>query len=84
MTAAPVNMHVVDHHSIDVATWVIQSHVLAMYLPSLVSGRMAGACRRAQVRLGSSSGLGSPWRSFSSMSATVSSSGSRVSARRHW
>jgi MFS family permease len=40
MTAAPMNMHVMDHHSMEVATWVIQSHVLAMFLPSLVSGRV--------------------------------------------
>lgn len=40
MTAAPVNMHAVDHHSVEVTTWVIQSHVLAMFLPSLVSGRI--------------------------------------------
>lgn len=40
MTAAPVNMHAVDHHSVETTTWVIQSHVLAMYLPSLVSGRI--------------------------------------------
>ncbi|MGH8175056.1 MAG: MFS transporter [Steroidobacter sp.] len=40
MTAAPVSMHVMDHHSVEATTWVIQSHVLAMYLPSLVSGRI--------------------------------------------
>jgi MFS family permease len=40
MTAAPVNMHAVDHHSVVTTTWVIQSHVLAMFLPSLVSGRV--------------------------------------------
>lgn len=40
MTAAPVNMHAVDHHSVETTTWVIQSHVLAMFLPSLVSGRI--------------------------------------------
>jgi MFS family permease len=40
MTAAPMNMHVMDHHSMEVATWVIQSHVLAMFLPSLVTGRI--------------------------------------------
>ena len=40
MTAAPVNMHVMDHHSVETTTWVIQSHVLAMYLPSLISGRI--------------------------------------------
>jgi MFS family permease len=38
MTATPVSMHVMDHHSVETTTWVIQSHVLAMYLPSLFSG----------------------------------------------
>jgi MFS family permease len=40
MTAAPMHMHVMDHHSMEVATWVIQSHVLAMFLPSLATGRV--------------------------------------------
>lgn len=40
MTAAPISMHRLDHHSLEATTWVIQSHVLAMYLPSLVSGRI--------------------------------------------
>jgi MFS family permease len=40
MTATPVSMHIMDHHSVETTTWVIQSHVLAMYLPSLVSGRI--------------------------------------------
>jgi MFS family permease len=40
MTATPVSMHVMDHHSVATTTWVIQSHVLAMYLPSLASGRI--------------------------------------------
>jgi MFS family permease len=38
MTAAPISMHLVDHHSIAAATLVIQSHVLGMYAPSLVTG----------------------------------------------
>lgn len=40
MTAAPISMHGLDHHSVEATTMVIQSHVLAMYLPSLVSGRI--------------------------------------------
>jgi MFS family permease len=40
MTAAPISMHMLDHHSVETTTLVIQSHVLAMYLPSLVSGRV--------------------------------------------
>lgn len=38
MTATPVHMHVNEHHTLEQAKWVIQSHILAMYLPSLVSG----------------------------------------------
>ena len=40
MTAAPISMHRLDHHSVEATTFVIQSHVLAMYLPSLISGRI--------------------------------------------
>ncbi len=40
MTATPVSMHVMDHLSEQDTKWVIQSHLLAMYLPSLVSGRI--------------------------------------------
>jgi MFS family permease len=38
MTATPVSMHEMEHHSLADTTWVIQSHVLAMYVPSLFSG----------------------------------------------
>jgi MFS family permease len=40
MTAAPLSMHVHHHHSVEATAWVIQSHVLAMFLPSLFSGRL--------------------------------------------
>jgi MFS family permease len=40
MTAAPLSMHTLDHHDLQSTTWVIQSHVLAMYLPSLFTGRI--------------------------------------------
>ena len=42
MTATPISMHVMHGHSIDDTAMVIQSHVLAMYLPSLASGLMIG------------------------------------------
>jgi MFS family permease len=42
MTAAPLSMHVHHHHSVEATAWVIQSHVLAMFLPSLFSGRLVG------------------------------------------
>ena len=38
MTATPISMHVHDAHSIDEAAFVIQSHVIAMFAPSLVTG----------------------------------------------
>lgn len=37
MTATPVSMHVMDHHSLQNTKWVIQSHIVAMYLPSLIA-----------------------------------------------
>jgi len=40
MTAAPVSMHSLHNHSVDAITWTIQSHILAMFLPSLFSGRL--------------------------------------------
>lgn len=52
MTAAPVNMHAVDHHSVETTTWVIQSHVLAMYLPSLLSGRLIERFGERSMMLG--------------------------------
>ena len=38
MTATPVSMHIHDALSIDDAAFVIQSHVVAMFAPSLVTG----------------------------------------------
>ena len=35
MTATPISMHVMDGHSLEDTKWVIQSHILAMFLPSL-------------------------------------------------
>ncbi len=40
MTAAPISMHNIDHHDVEATTWVVQSHVLAMYLPSLFTGHV--------------------------------------------
>ena len=42
MTAAPVSMHSIHNHSVDAITWTIQSHILAMYIPSLFSGNLIG------------------------------------------
>ena len=40
MTATPISMHV--HNGFDLAEtkWVIQSHIIAMYLPSFITGRL--------------------------------------------
>lgn len=38
MTATPVSMHNVDQFSLEDTAWVIQSHIIAMFLPSLFSG----------------------------------------------
>lgn len=38
MTATPISMHVKDGFSLDNTALVIQSHIAAMYLPSLFSG----------------------------------------------
>jgi MFS family permease len=38
MTATPLSMHVQQGHSVESTALVIQGHVIAMYLPSLVSG----------------------------------------------
>ena len=40
MTATPIAMHVVDGHSVQATARVIQAHVVAMYLPSLVSATL--------------------------------------------
>ena len=40
MTATPISMHVHDHHPDTHTAWVIQSHLLAMYAPSLFTGRL--------------------------------------------
>ena len=38
MTATPLHMHHIEHHSLADTKWVIQSHIIAMYLPSLFTG----------------------------------------------
>ncbi|HEX4975080.1 MAG TPA: MFS transporter [Pseudomonadales bacterium] len=40
MTVTPISMHVVEHFSVNDTAMVIQSHIIAMYLPSLLSGRV--------------------------------------------
>jgi len=38
MTATPVTMHNIMHHSVSDTKWVIQMHICAMYVPSFFSG----------------------------------------------
>ncbi|QBY04101.1 MFS transporter [Thalassotalea sp. HSM 43] len=38
MTATPLSMHDMNGHSLHDTKWVIQSHVIAMFLPSLLTG----------------------------------------------
>jgi MFS family permease len=37
MTATPISMHHMQGHSLNETKWVIQSHIAAMYLPSLLT-----------------------------------------------
>ena len=37
MTSTPLSMHQVDGHSLNDTKWVIQSHIAAMFLPSLIT-----------------------------------------------
>jgi MFS family permease len=40
MTATPISMHHEIGHSIEDTKWVIQTHIMAMYLPSFFSGKL--------------------------------------------
>ena len=40
MTATPLSMTVLFDHDVSEAKWVIQSHIAAMFLPSLISGQL--------------------------------------------
>lgn len=51
MTATPVHMHVHEGHSLDQTRFVIQSHILAMFLPSFFSGWLISRLGAARVIL---------------------------------
>jgi MFS family permease len=51
MTSVPLAMHVVDGYSLAATATVIQAHVLAMYLPSLISGALIGRCGAGRVMI---------------------------------
>ena len=40
MTAAPISMHAMHGFGLDVTAWAIEAHVLAMFLPSLITGAL--------------------------------------------
>ena len=40
MTATPVSMHIMGPHDLEATASVIRAHIIAMYLPSLVSGQL--------------------------------------------
>jgi MFS family permease len=51
MTATPVSMHVMDDFSIEATAWVIQSHVMAMFIPSLFTGLLISRFGLTKVML---------------------------------
>ena len=40
MTAAPISMHALHGHPLDVTSWTIEAHIFGMYLPSLITGTL--------------------------------------------
>jgi MFS family permease len=40
MTATPINMHVIEHYSLNKTSIVIQLHIISMFLPSLITGNL--------------------------------------------
>lgn len=40
MTAAPISMHAMHGFGLDVTAWAIEAHVVAMFLPSLITGAL--------------------------------------------
>jgi len=51
MTATPLSMHIVDKFSLNETKLVIQSHVTAMFLPSLITGFIIGRLGVTRVML---------------------------------
>ncbi len=49
MTATPISMHTLHGFSLDATGWVIRSHVIAMFLPSLFSGWLISRLGVTQV-----------------------------------
>lgn len=51
MTATPMSMHIQDGHSLSDTKWVIQSHIMAMFLPSFFSGFLISRYGAAKMML---------------------------------
>lgn len=49
MTATPISMHTIQGHSLEATGWVIRSHVIAMFLPSLFSGSLISRLGTSRV-----------------------------------
>lgn len=49
MTATPISMHTIHGHSLEATALVIQSHVVAMYLPSLFTGSLIARLGTSRV-----------------------------------
>ena len=58
MTAVPLAMNVVDGYSLAATAAVVQAHVVAMYLPSLISGVLVGRVGAGRVMIGGAALLG--------------------------
>ncbi|MFD2231126.1 MFS transporter [Alkalimarinus sediminis] len=51
MTATPISMHIDMGHSLADTKWVIQSHIMAMFIPSFFSGWLIGRLGASKVML---------------------------------
>jgi predicted MFS family arabinose efflux permease len=49
MTATPLSMHTMQGHSLHDTKWVLQSHIIAMFAPSLFSGQLIGRLGHRRV-----------------------------------
>lgn len=74
MTATPISMHEHSGHSIEATKWVIQSHIVAMYLPSLIFAFL-------HARFGS---RGMLWLGTAALAATLAIAHAGVAFLHYW
>ncbi|TNF48413.1 MFS transporter, partial [bacterium] len=55
MTATPVSMYVIDHFSIKETARIIQSHIMAMFIPSLFTGFLIARYGLARIMIAGTS-----------------------------